>query len=189
MPYPSLEQYNEVLQYPNLALVDPTLKRGTIATTGLGLPLAMCGGFALTYTLSVSGTKYAVRCFHKESKNLEQRYAAISRRLKSISSKYFLDFEFQRLGVRVGGKEFPIVRMAWASGDTLATFVEYNLRNKGALDLLTSSLSVLSAYLSQQNIAHGDIQPENVMVGSRGTSSIPAGRRQHGARLWIDLRL
>jgi hypothetical protein len=168
MPYPSLEQYNEVLQHPNLALVDPTLKRGTIATTGLGLPLAMCGGFALTYTLSVSGTKYAVRCFHKESKNLEQRYAAISRRLKSLSSKYFLDFEFQRLGVRVGGSEFPIVRMAWASGDTLATFVESNLRNKSALDHLASSLSVLSAYLSQQNIAHGDIQPENVMVANSG---------------------
>jgi hypothetical protein len=168
MPYPSLEQYNEVLQHPNLALVDPTLKRGTIATTGLGLPLAMCGGFALTYTLSVSGTKFAVRCFHKESKNLEQRYAAISRRLKSLSSNYFLDFEFQRLGVRVGGSEFPIVRMAWASGDTLATFVESNLRNKGALDHLTSSLSVLSVYLSQQNIAHGDIQPENLMVSNSG---------------------
>src|SRR5271167_235657 len=101
MSYPTLEQYNEALQHPNLALVDPALKRGTIATTGLGLPLALCGGFALTYTISTAGKKYAVRCFHKQSNRLEERYSAISKRLKSLSSPYFLDFEFQQQGVRV----------------------------------------------------------------------------------------
>jgi hypothetical protein len=168
MSYPTLEQYNEALQHPSLALVDPVLKAGTIATTGLGLPLALCGGFALTYTISTAGKKYAVRCFHKQSNRLEERYSAISKRLKSLSSPYFLDFEFQQQGVRVNGAGFPVVKMAWASGDTLATFVEANLRNKIALQRLGSSLSDVSTFLKQSNIAHGDIQPENVMVANDG---------------------
>jgi hypothetical protein len=170
MAYPSLEQYNEVLQHPNLALIDPMLKRGTIVSSGLGLPVAMCGGFALTYTVSVDAKKFAVRCFHKESQNLEKRYDAISKRLKTMNGGYFLDFEFQRHGVRVKGQDYPIVKMAWASGETLATFVETNLRNRTALNNLTTSLTTLSNFLSRENIAHGDIQPENVMVAKSGAA-------------------
>lgn len=59
MAYPSLEQYNEALQSPQLVLLDPELKRGALRTTGLGLPLALCGGFALTYEVTVGSKKYA----------------------------------------------------------------------------------------------------------------------------------
>ena len=92
MNYPSLEQYNEALQYPAAALQDQVLATGSIAKTGLGLPRALCGGFALTYTVTASQKKFAVRCFHKQSKNLEQRYLAIATRLKSIHSNYFVYF-------------------------------------------------------------------------------------------------
>ena len=61
MTYPSLEQYNEALQHPQLALLDPAFKTASVAKSGLGLPLALCGGFALTYTVTAGGRKYAVR--------------------------------------------------------------------------------------------------------------------------------
>jgi len=170
MPYPTLEQYNEALQHPHTAFVDGVLRRGNIATTGLGLPLAMCGGFALTYTVSAQGKKFAVRCFHKQSNHLEERYAAISRRLRSLGSNYFLDFEFQSRGVRVAGAEYPVVKMAWASGVTLAEFVESNTRNRDAIDKLAQSVPLLSIFLQKYSIAHGDIQPENVMVSAGGQS-------------------
>jgi serine/threonine protein kinase len=168
MTYPSLEQYNEALQYPAQALSDATLRRGSIATTGLGLPLALCGGFALTYTVSVGATKYAVRCFHKKSNSLEKRYIEISKRLKEIQSSYFVDFEFQLSGVRVAGAAYPIVKMAWASGITLGEFIEKNHRDKSQLSTLRDSLSELAHYLESQGIAHGDIQPGNVMVSDAG---------------------
>jgi len=170
MTYPTLEQYNEALQHPRLALVDPDLKKGAIATTGLGLPLALCGGFALTYTVTTGGAKYAVRCFHKQSNALEKRYSAISKRLKSLRSPYFLDFEFQPQGVRVNGKAFPVVKMAWASGDTLGEFLEARYRSKSDLQQLNSSFRALATYLEGQNLAHGDVQPGNVMVSNGGRS-------------------
>src|SRR5262245_4821798 len=110
MGYPSLEQYQEALQHPRTALIDPELSAGTIATSGLGLPMVMCGGFALTYTVKARSTRYAVRCFHRDSPDLQKRYQAISTALTKLASPYFLPFEFQAHGVRIGGRPYPIVK-------------------------------------------------------------------------------
>ncbi|MFN3355070.1 MAG: protein kinase family protein [Pseudomonas sp.] len=168
MTYPSLEQYQEALQHPRVALLDGDLKSGTLATSGLGLPKVMCGGFALTYTISVGAGKYAVRCFHKKSPDLEARYKAVSSKLKTLSSNYFLPFEFQPQGVQVQGVKFPIVKMAWAAGDTLGEFVSDNYRNGSVLATLRESIIKLSTYLETQVVAHGDLQPGNLMVSQGG---------------------
>lgn len=170
MSYPTLEQYNEAFQYPHLALADSELGKGRIVTTGLGLPLALCGGFALTYTINVGNQKYAVRCFHKHSKDLEKRYSAISRHIQSLSSPYFVKFEFQSQGIRVASKSFPVVKMAWASGITLGEFLENNYRNSTNLHNLLGSLKKLAEFLESHGMAHGDIQPGNVMVADAGNT-------------------
>src|SRR5262245_13974698 len=122
MSYPTLEQYDEALQYPQRALLDPELKQGSVANNAWGMPAPVSGGFALTYIVSAGGKKYAVRCFHKQSDALEARYGAISRKLASLESPYFVDFEFQPHGIRVNGGVFPVVKMSWAKGDTLGKF-------------------------------------------------------------------
>lgn len=170
MAYPSLEQYNEVLQYPQLALIDPALKSGQIKMTGMGTPLALCGGFALTYTLTVGTRKFAIRCFHKQSLDLESRYLAISSRIKSLNSPYFLDFEFQPKGVKVNGAQYPLVKMAWATGITLGEFLEQNHKNKGLMQSLQKSLRALANYLESNSVSHGDISPDNIMVSNDGNT-------------------
>lgn len=168
MSYPTLEQYNEALQAPQVHLLDPLLKSGSVRTTGLGLPLALCGGFALTYTVNAGGKRYALRCFHKEAPELERRYQAISQRLKQLSSPYFLPFEFIPKGIRVLGKEYPIVKMEWASGETLSEFLEREHKNAAAINRLRGTLAKLAEFLERERIAHGDIQPGNVMVSQGG---------------------
>ncbi|RYY02187.1 MAG: protein kinase family protein [Gammaproteobacteria bacterium] len=168
MAYPSLEQYTEALQSPQLVILDPELRVGRLKTTGLGLPLALCGGFALTYTVEAGGKKFALRCFHKESRELEKRYAAISAKIKQLSSPYFLPFEFIPQGIRIKGANFPIVKMAWAKGQTLAEFLESEHKSKHSLSKLRDSLSKLAEFIERNQIAHGDIQPENVMVSNGG---------------------
>lgn len=168
MNYPTLEQYQEALQHPETVFLDPQLKAGKIHSSGLGLPVVVSGGFALTYAVEVGATKKAVRCFHREAKGLESRYAAISKKLKSLASPHFVEFEFQTQGVRVNGATYPLVKMAWASGETLGEFVETNHGDRGKLTNLLSSLGQLSSYLEQQGIAHGDIQEGNLMVADGG---------------------
>lgn len=170
MAYPSLEQYNLALQSPQLVLQDQELKHGRLKINGLGLPLALCGGFALTYTVDVGAKTFALRCFHKESRELERRYQAISARLKQLASPYFLPFEFIPNGIRIQGAIYPIVKMAWAQGATLAEFLEREHRNIEALQRLRQALTKLASFLEQHQIAHGDIQPENVMVSASGSA-------------------
>lgn len=58
--------------------------------------------------------------------------------------------------------------MAWASGTTLGEFLEQNYRNPSNLQNLRVSLRSLAKYLESQGMAHGDIQPGNVMVADSG---------------------
>jgi serine/threonine protein kinase len=166
--YPTFEQYDEALQSPGLVLLDPELKTGVVKRNGLGLPLALCGGFALTYTLSCGNKKYALRCFHKKSNALEPRYNAITKKLRALSSDYFLDFEFQPKGMRVNNDYFPVVKMAWGEGEELGVFIENNFHQKKAIQNLRKSFLTLSAFLRSSEIAHGDIQTGNVMINDSG---------------------
>jgi hypothetical protein len=168
MAYPSIEQYQELVQNPHGAFTDPVLASGRVRASGLGTPIVVSGGFALTYALEAGGTKYAVRCFHRDAPNLEKRYAAISKALSSLGSTYFVQFEYQTKGLRANGKLHPLVKMTWASGVTLGEFVEANYSNAAALDNLANSLKQLEAYLVHRNLAHGDIQEGNLMVADHG---------------------
>ncbi|MDO4636958.1 MAG: serine/threonine protein kinase [Lautropia sp.] len=170
MAYPSFEQYNQAFSAHSALLTDPDLRAGTLTTSGLGMPLAISGGFALTYTVNTGSGKFAVRCFHRESKGIERRYSAISKKLASLRSPYFLDFQFQPQGIRVDGAAYPVVKMAWASGTTLGEFLENNLRNPDALGRLADALTKLGAFLHKEGIAHGDLQSGNLMVGRDGSS-------------------
>ncbi|WP_416050277.1 serine/threonine protein kinase [Cupriavidus basilensis] len=168
MAYPTLEQYQEALQHPRVAFTDSELAAGFIQSTGLGLPLVISGGFALTYKVKAQNRQFAVRCFHKEAKGLERRYEAISRSLRALKSQYFLDFAYQPQGVRVLGKVHPLIRMEWASGETLGEFLESNYSDAAKIGALQSSLQALAVYLEQHGIAHGDIQSGNLMVSPDG---------------------
>ena len=169
MNYPRPEQYQLNLQVPRLVLIDPELKDATIKTNAIGLPAPISGSFALTYQFTTANCQtIAVRCFYKKSDNLDLRYKAISAKLHSLVSYYFLDFEFQSQGIIIDGKAYPIVKMEWAKGETLAEFLEENYTNKIALRNLRFAIYQLANYLETNSIAHGDIQLGNLIVSNCG---------------------
>lgn len=161
---PSLDQYNEAVQHPRVAFADPMLRGGMIQTNGLGLPRALGGGFAITYNISAQGSSFAVRVFHKRATGLEERYRSISAELSRAPSPYFVQFEYQAEGIVVGGTRYPIVKMEWASGDTLGTYLDANHRNRAAIEVLRRAFRELASALQSRGIAHGDIQTGNVVV-------------------------
>jgi serine/threonine protein kinase len=99
---------------------------------------------------------------------LEKRYNAIAKRLGAINSDYFVRFEFQPNGVRIDGAVYPVVKMAWAEGETLGEFLEREKANAGVCRNLRDALRDLEIFLRANDIAHGDIQPGNLMVSDRG---------------------
>lgn len=169
---PSLTDYMQTFQNPQLFLTDRVLAGCTCPKDQQGQPEVQSGGFALTFCLTGNGRKWAVRCFHREVSDRDKRYTAISSKLNQPETKqsgYFVDFEYQTNGVVVKGVRYPIVKMAWAQGQTLGSFLEKNYNNPRLLNNLKVSLRQLYAFLVAHHIAHGDIQPGNLMVSSDGT--------------------
>lgn len=165
MTYPTIDQYVEAVQNPN-AFSDPTLKQGRVATNSLGLPLVLGGGFALTFTVTSDSRKYAVRCFHKESPGIEERYDKISKGLSRFPDGPFVRFEFLEQGIRVNGGHFPVIKMEWAEGDILGAFIEDHHDDKALLKQLLELFRSLEQSLRSKSIAHGDLQNGNVLLGS-----------------------
>ena len=164
MPYPQSTEYQEAVQYPRTAFFDTELQNSKVDETPLGLPLALSGGFALTYPMTAPTRKVAVRCFHRQIPSAEQRYDAISRKLKVLNSPYFVNFDYQPRGIKVRGNPYPIVRMEWANGDTLNVFLDRRSDNAKVMDNLRASFRAMASFLHRAGIAHGDIQNLNVIV-------------------------
>jgi hypothetical protein len=166
MPYPQIVEYNDAVQNPAQAFIDSELKQGLVEENNLGLPHVLSGGFALTYTLSTSRKKYAVRCFKREIPSIEQKYNAISKKLRSLSNGYFVNFDFQKPGIKVRQSTFPIVKMDWVEGDPLYVWLDKNFDNAPALQKARADFSAMAAFLEREGIAHGDIQNGNVMLSN-----------------------
>lgn len=166
MTLPLIDQYNDAVQNPQSAFTDPVLKSAQPKTNAYGIPQALGGSFALTYTFtSAAGQKWAVRCFHKAVAGLGERYAQISQTLNRLNNRYFVKFEYQPEGIRVNGAACPIVKMEWVDGETLGSYLDRNYRDKASLLTLRNQFRQLERFLRGQNIAHGDLQNGNVMVG------------------------
>jgi hypothetical protein len=166
MPYPQIVEYHEAVQHPSQAFVDPELKQGAVAENNLGLPLVMSGGFALTYAVTTPRRKCAVRCFHREIPAIQQKYDAISRKLRSLTNGCFVYFDFQQSGINVRQQTFPIVRMDWVEGDTLGIWLDKHFDDPRALEKARTDFAAIARFLEHNGIAHGDIQNGNVMVAN-----------------------
>jgi hypothetical protein len=164
MRYPQITEYHEAVQHPAQAFVDPELKQGAVAENSLGLPLVMSGGFALTYAVTTPRRKCAVRCFHREIPAIQQKYDAISKKLRSLANGCFVDFDFQQSGISVRQQTFPIVRMDWVEGDTFGVWLDKHCNDPRALEKARTDFAAIARFLEREGIAHGDIQNGNIMV-------------------------
>lgn len=164
MTYPQIVDYNDAVQTPNVVFADLELQRGRVASNAMGLPLALSGGFALTYNVTSGSRQFAVRCFHREVPEIQNRYAAISSKLESLQSPHFVHFDFQPNGILIRGKRYPVVKMDWVEGETLGMHLDSKATNGAAVELLRDKFRSLSSMLETHGIAHGDLQNENVMV-------------------------
>lgn len=164
MTYPQIIDYNDALQTPSQVFADDVLKQGRVETSNLGLPLARSGGFALTYRLDTAAGRFAVRCFHREVLEIEQRYAAISSALSTLKSPYFVGFEFQRAGILIRGSRYPIVKMDWVTGNTLGMLLDRQANQRDTLANLRSQFRTLAKFLDDAGLAHGDLQNENIII-------------------------
>ena len=160
----------EALQHPSLVFKDSELAASKVETTGMGLPFARSGGFALTFKLIGQNKTWAVRLFQKDRLNdkLAERYGAIARGIKNSGLPYFVDFSFLPAGISIQTKTYSCVKMGWAEGTVLGTFIEKNKNNKPVLQVLRRNIQKLAEDMAKAGLAHGDFQTDNLLVSASG---------------------
>jgi len=167
-----MSDYREVLQNPQVCFNNPELQKASLQNNPLGLPVLVSGGFALTAcaTVNVSGNRsqLAIRCFHKEVIDLQERYQYISNFLNSQNEDFFVNFTYEPQGIRVQGKSYPIIKMAWVNGIPLDRYIENHIKEPNRLLALLDEIKYISIRLSQLKMAHGDLQHGNILVRNPG---------------------
>ena len=164
MPKPTLQEYQEAIQRPDLCFSDNDLKRGKPVAGVFNLPKVISGGFAGVFQIKRGGKSYAARCFLKDVSDIEKRYKAISMFLKRKRIPYFVKFEYIDQGIQVKGTWYPILKMEWLNGVTLGEYIEKNRRNTKVMEGLVTKFQDMVESLKKRGIAHGDLHDQNIMV-------------------------
>jgi hypothetical protein len=169
--WPDLTEYHEAVQHPQGAFADPGLKAVTLELDQFGMPKPATGGNAVVYKASHPGgflllfTKtWAIRCFLRPISDHAERYEAISKHLRRVRLPYDVNFQFLKQGIHIRSNWFPIVKMQWARGDLLHSYVEKHLGYPAVLTALREKWVTLVRHLEAAQVAHGDLQHGNILV-------------------------
>jgi hypothetical protein len=168
--WPDLTEYHEAVQHPQKAFADGGLRAVALELDRFGMPKPATGANAVVYKGIKPGgffsfrKTWAIRCFLRPISDHAERYEAISRHLHSVRLRYDVEFRFLKQGIQIGSKWFPIVKMQWAEGDLLHTYVEKQLRYPWFLANLRAKWVTLVRDLEAARVAHGDLQQGNILV-------------------------
>jgi hypothetical protein len=137
MAWPLPQDYNEAIQSPAVCFIDADLCRGQAEGNALGMPMPYSGNFADVYQVRCpDGSRWAVKCFTRETPGLRDRYEAISQHLRKVNLPFAVDFTYLERGILVAGEWYPVLKMTWVEGLTLNQFVARAADKPATLDSL-----------------------------------------------------
>ena len=163
--WPSLAEYTVAVLNPKLAFVDKDLCDAVVTKTAEETPRVAMGMNARVYELQRGEKSWAVRCFQHQVSDQQRRYDLLFKHLLGRQTNDFLvNFEYLEKGIRHNQLWYPIVKMDWVQGCSLQTAVREMIDYPGDLLELAKELRSLVLTLRDLDIAHGDLEPGNILV-------------------------
>jgi tRNA A-37 threonylcarbamoyl transferase component Bud32 len=160
LPWPRFDQYRQSFNEPDLCFADPELKDGRLIPEMKGL-----GSNGFVFHVRCPNRHVALKCFKEHVPDRQERFEAIRKYVNSDARRYFIDFSYEPRGIRVGKYWYPTLKMEWLP-QTLGEYINANIRNKARLASLSDRFHVMVQALHTLGIAHGDLEPDNIMVVS-----------------------
>jgi tRNA A-37 threonylcarbamoyl transferase component Bud32 len=159
-PWPRFEQYRQVFGFTDLGLylTDQELQTGRFMPETKGL-----GTKGFVFHMRCASRHVAVKCFRDYIPDRHKRFEAIKRYVNSAARRYFIDFDYLPEGIRVGNLWYPTLKMEWLP-TTLGEYINQNMRNRARLAALFERFMSMVQALQILGIAHGDLEPDNIMV-------------------------
>jgi len=166
--FPSGEEYVNAIRNINTCVIDRRFYGGQPRKIGF-LIEQYAGGYSRVFPIQLRSKKIlALRCFVTDVKDAKHRYQIISRYLSQFNTDYFVEFEYVDRGIRIKGKEYPIIRMEWFDGATLKNFVQKNRQRPNLIRKVADIFLQMVQKLHQCGISHGDLQDENILIKQVG---------------------
>ena len=133
------------------------------------------GGRAVVFKVNEesTGKPTALKFFTVEDQNRFQHYLEISNYLKNIQSKFLVNFQIIENLIYVefdnenpDNNYFPGLVMDWANGVTLQSMLKElcEKEEKSKILKLKDNFKKLAFFLLSENIAHGDLKHDNIIV-------------------------
>ena len=174
--WPTGADFLKSLQNPSLAFRDDGLKEAVMETNRHGM-MMMSGRFATVFKANLPGNKeYALRVFTTHPGDKTSRYEEIAQHIKrnclgtTANDSVFVDFNYFDRGIRnlMDGKWYPLVQMEWVRGKTMFAWLKDHCasNNKSKLNKATEDWIHLIKQLKGHDVAHGDLQHNNIMFNS-----------------------
>ncbi|VTU00701.1 serine threonine protein kinase : Uncharacterized protein OS=Chthoniobacter flavus Ellin428 GN=CfE428DRAFT_0450 PE=4 SV=1: Pkinase [Gemmataceae bacterium] len=169
--WPTQSDYKDALQNPDTAFRDPDLKASAAEKSPMGVPRARSGAFASVYKMTRGTKAVALKLFNFPNEDRAARYQAVSDYLKKLGPKKpaaLVGFEYHPEGIRIGKAWYPTLTMEWVKGKSLGEWVreamEQKKPNTDAVKKMADAWVQLVLEIQAAQIAHGDLQHDNVMV-------------------------
>lgn len=122
-----------------------------------GVPIYSVGNSAVVFKAMVGGRVCALRCYTRPKRNLQAIY-----RERLLRGELFVYADDEH------GKWCDVVVSDWVEGSTLQTAIAAARGNSEQMQSLAERFDALAYNLLTQEWAHGDVKPENIIVGEDG---------------------
>ena len=176
MQYPLISEYVKAIQdagdnLEQLAHLTPVLD-------DYGEPYRSSGAFAVVFKMQDkrSGKYYALKCFTEEQQGRAEAYRQIADELGLLDSSYITSVKYIEKELFVDSNceedEFPVLLMDWVDGETMEAYIATNYQNQSAMSMLSYRFGKMAAWLRTQSFAHGDINPDNIIVRPDGSLTL-----------------
>lgn len=173
MNYPLLSEYVQSIRFSEdnfdkLSHLRPVLDAE-------GNPIMSSGNFAVVFKMEdgQSGRCYAVKCFLREQEGREESYKLIASELEFVSSTFLTPIRYLEKELFVDttqgdDTEFPVLLMDWVEGVTLDKYIRNHIHDTYKLSLIAYQFCRMGSWLLNQEFAHGDLKPDNIIVREDG---------------------
>ena len=167
--WPGGSDYEDALWSPKWAFLTHELKEAEFEPhpANPNSLIRASGGFAAVAKARFGGQAWALRCLTGDQGDIVRRYHEIISILAgipdhSLEARVFKD----EIRVDESGKRFPVIAIEWFDGASLGDFVVglCETEDLGGLGELRSAMRAASRALASQNIVHGDISADNILV-------------------------
>jgi len=132
-------------------------------------PFRYSGNFSVVYKLKDKNDNYyAIKCFTRQIQDGLFRYKKISECFEQLNCDYFVNYEYleNELYINRLNQDAPILKMSWVNGKTLGIAVQEACEKDDTEVLIKiySEWDDLCKYLLENQIAHGDLKDDNIIV-------------------------